>query len=244
MCSEKQDLRRANSNLLKVEPYRLTDLITFEKLRSLVRDWSRDHWRDFWADKLEPIRSTDPKWAKTLESWVALGLQEKDYTTALLALAVMLGVAAVFVGNPVAKVGFGIEAAYWFLMNLRPEGIEGVIGQGIWPVPTEFGPRARLAQDHAGYPLYTNGPTLREFGRRPINWANIRTAAKAIADAYIRDYPGSKMKKRDFVAAVRGLDDRISNSRARSLWPECAPAEWQRAGTKAGSPPAPKSASN
>ena len=244
MCSENQDLRQMSSKLLSVEPHRLSDLSSFEKLQEVVGDWSTDRWQEFWGDQLRPTRSSDPKWANVLESWAALSLQEKDHATASLALAVMLGIAAVFVANPAGKVGFGIKADYWFLMNLQPKGIEGVIGQGIWQVPTDLGLPARLALDHMGYPLYTNGKTLGEFGRRPINSAVVRAAANAVVGAFVRDYPGWRMKKDDFIAAVRGLDDRISISMARSFWPECAPADWQRAGTKAGSPRAAKPAPN
>ena len=125
MCSENQDLRQMSSKLLSVEPHRLSDLSSFEKLQEVVGDWSTDRWQEFWGDQLRPTRSSDPKWANVLESWAALSLQEKDHATASLALAVMLGIAAVFVANPAGKVGFGIKADYWFLMNLQPKGIEG-----------------------------------------------------------------------------------------------------------------------
>ena len=138
-------------------------------------------------------------------------------------------------GNPVAKVGFRVEHHFWLLVNLEPAGIEKSIGAGIWNVPAALIRGARLAQDHAGYPLYVKRETLKEFDKPPISGADALKAAMAIIDPYSRNHPRSKMRKADFLEAVREVDDRISKSIAQRLWKKHAPAEWRRAGTKSGS---------
>ena len=236
MDNYRQDLQRSLSNLLKVQRRDLRQLCPLETLWALVRDWSPDRWKVFWAYQIEPFRSKDPKWAATLDCWVELDLRKTDYTTPSLALAVLLGGVVTFVVNPVAGVGFAIERSYWSLMNLEPEGVQGAIERSVFHLPAEFGRRSRLAQDLTGYPLYTDAQTLRDFGRRPISGLHADKATKTLIYRYVRDNPGKKMRKSEFVNALCERDDRISKSMAQSLWRVHTPAEWKLAGTKSGSP--------
>ena len=126
---------------------------------------------------------TDPKWAAALDWQVELSLQDEDSVEASLALALKFGTAVVFVGNPVQKVGFRVEHCFWLLAILEPGGIESSIGPGIWDVPQALIRKARLAQDHAGYPLYRDRETLKEFGRPSFSEADARKAARAIIAA-------------------------------------------------------------
>jgi len=205
-------------------------------------------WRDFWdrvnqlSNHQLEIRAEDicqrqevkyKPLGRAVRKQLAGARAEDDLAIELVRVALQLRELEAFASYPTKRVAFKIESLIWDQISYSLHDVYRSIREGVLALTFKHHGAQSIERELINRPLFVNQDAAKRWLRiRPSPLADQKRASRELIQVFKRDYPRKKMKREDFIQAIRHKFEGLSREQAKRLWAEAAPAEWRRAGVK------------